>query len=74
VARAIPGATGHSHCREGRGEGAMDPWNALSESAGAINGRAIPHTARESGYSKQLFWACSVADFSTQHYSHWPKD
>lgn len=74
VARAIPGATGYSHSRESCREGAVDPWNALSKSAGAINGRAIPYTARESRCSKQLTWACQVASFSIQNHSHWAKD
>lgn len=74
MARAIPGATGYPHSRESRREGTVDPWNALSKSAGAVNGRAIPYTVRESRYSKQLTWACQVAGFSIQNFSHWAKD
>ncbi|KAG1946474.1 hypothetical protein F2P79_013370, partial [Pimephales promelas] len=58
VAEKVPWIHG-THCRK---------------SAGAINGRAIPHTAREFENSEQLDWGCSIADFSIQQNSHWPKD
>lgn len=78
MAGAISGFADNSHCGESRGEGSVDPWDALSKSAsscGSCNGRRIPHTANEHLTGLRLTRAaCHPVGYQFENYHLWSED
>ena len=78
MAGAISGFADNSHCSESRGEGSVDPWDALSKSAsscGSCNGRRIPYTAEEYQTGVRLTrFACHPVGYQLENHHHWRAD